>query len=168
MFQTREVLLQQSISTLWTKLDSRNSCQKNCCRKLNCTTFLKVWPSCILLGILKEKQDATYDEGSKGSIHLRGAGRGEEGVVHVVSNIGREAPVVGAVLEEIEDGHGAVTEPVHEESFQHPLGVVHTVARSGNAGKEQVVKGLTRSWLPILQWWIIKKIHPQHQWKLFN
>lgn len=42
----------------------------------------------------------------------------------MISNIQCEQPVVGTVLEQIEDGHCGVREPVDEQGLQKSLGIV--------------------------------------------
>ena len=55
---------------------------------------------------------------------LGGAGAGVQGVVHVVGDVGGEAPVVAAVLEQVGHRHGGVGEPVDEQRLEDPLAVV--------------------------------------------
>ncbi len=56
-------------------------------------------------------------------------------MVDVVSDVGGEPPVVGGVLEEVEDGHGRVGEAVNEDGLQQPLGVVERPAGQSNPRK---------------------------------
>ena len=42
------------------------------------------------------------------------------------------SPVVGRVLEEVEDWHGRVGEAMDEDGFQQPLGVVERPAGQGD------------------------------------
>lgn len=56
----------------------------------------------------------------------------------MVSNICSEAPVVRAVLEEVEQWHGAVREPVHELGFQKALSIMEGPATCSNAVKKFV------------------------------
>jgi len=57
------------------------------------------------VGELEEQREAKEDEGGR----LRGRRVG--GVVDEVGHVGGKAVVVGAVLEEVEDGHGVVAKP---------------------------------------------------------
>jgi hypothetical protein len=74
----------------------------------------------------------TYQEGCKTPINLDWAWRGEQWVVDMISDVQREQPIVGTVLEEIEEGHRCMREPVHEQSFQKSFGVVQRPAASCN------------------------------------
>ena len=59
-------------------------------------------------------------------IHLCIGRRGEEGMVDEVRDEETREPVIGTVPGDVgEDGHGAVAEPVHEDRFEHTLGVVY-------------------------------------------
>lgn len=58
-------------------------------------------------------------------------------MVDVVSNIGGEAPVVNAVLEQVTEGHGRVREAMHVNGLQQPLGIVETPTTSRNAAKNK-------------------------------
>jgi hypothetical protein len=57
----------------------------------------------------------------------------EQRVVDVIGDVECKQPVVGAVLEQAEDRHGRMGEPVHEQSFQKSLGIVQRPASSRNA-----------------------------------
>jgi len=60
-------------------------------------------------------------------VDLSVGGGGEEGVVDVVGEVGGEQPVVGAVLEQVEDRHGVVGEAVHKDGFEEAFQVVEGV-----------------------------------------
>lgn len=59
-------------------------------------------------------------------------------MVDVVSHISSEAPVVGAVLEEIEQWHGAVGKPVHKLGLQEAFGIMERPATCSNTVKKFV------------------------------
>ena len=68
---------------------------------------------------------------------LGGAGAGVQGVVHVVGDVGGEAPVVAAVLEQVHDGHRGVAEPVDEHGLQKSLRVVKNPEKSSLKCQDQ-------------------------------
>ncbi|MPD06919.1 hypothetical protein E2C01_102756 [Portunus trituberculatus] len=79
----------------------------------------------------------TDQEDSQGDIQLCSGGWSEEWVIDMVSHIGSKAPIIGAVLEEVEEWHGAVREPMHELSLQQTLGIVEGPTAGSNAVKER-------------------------------
>lgn len=56
----------------------------------------------------------------------------------MVSHISSEAPVVGAVLEEIEQWHGAVGKPVNKLRLKEAFGIMETPATCSNTVKKFV------------------------------
>lgn len=81
---------------------------------------------------LQKNIKTTYQESYKAPVNLDQAWCSEQWVVDVIGNVQRKQPVVGTVLEEIEDGHCCMREPVHEQSFQKSFGVVQRPAASCN------------------------------------
>jgi hypothetical protein len=75
----------------------------------------------------------TYQEACKTPINLYWSWCCEQWVVHMVSNIQREQPVVGTVLEKVEDGHCSMREPVHKQCFQESFSIVQCPTASCNA-----------------------------------
>ena len=63
---------------------------------------------------------------------MGGAGAGVERVVDVVSDVGGEAPVVAAVLEQVHDGHRRVAKPMDKHRLQQPLGIVQHPGHNNN------------------------------------
>lgn len=51
----------------------------------------------------------------------------------MISNIQREQPVVGTVLEKVDNGHGSMREPVHKQGFQKSLSIMQCPAACCNA-----------------------------------
>ena len=82
-----------------------------------------------------EVAELRREEAAEEGVDLERGGAGVERVVQVVPDVGREAPVVAAVLEEVPDGHGGVAEPVHEHGLQQPLGVVQHPAPRRDVGR---------------------------------
>ena len=62
----------------------------------------------------------------KPNLHLQIAHRSVKRVIHVVSYVWAECPIVGAVPEDIRDRWRGMAEPVHEEGFHDPFEVVET------------------------------------------
>ena len=54
-------------------------------------------------------------------------------MIDMVSHISSKAPVIGTVLEEVEEWHGAMGEPMHKLSLQQTLGIVEGPAAGSNA-----------------------------------
>lgn len=54
-------------------------------------------------------------------------------MVDVISDVGCEAPVVGAVLEQIQQRHSRVRESVNEDGFEKSLRVVNAPTSRSNA-----------------------------------
>lgn len=54
----------------------------------------------------------------------------------MVGYISSEAPIVRAVLEEIEQWHGAVGEPVHKLGLKEALGIMEGPATCSNTVKK--------------------------------
>ena len=71
-----------------------------------------------------EVPELRAEKAAEECVDLGGAGAGVERMVDVVADVGGEAPVVAAVLEQVHDGHRRVAEPVDEHSLQQPLSVV--------------------------------------------
>ena len=80
---------------------------------------------------------ATHGEEDHSCDEERSGRRREQRMVHVVGDEHREAPVVGAVLEEVRQRHSGVGETVDEQGFQQPLGVVDRPAGAGHSVEER-------------------------------
>jgi len=78
-------------------------------------------------------QCLTYQEGCKAPINLHWSWCCEQWMVHMISNIQCEQPVVGTVLYKVENGHCSMREPVHKEGFQKSLSIVQCPAACCNA-----------------------------------
>jgi hypothetical protein len=79
------------------------------------------------------KTRLTYQEGCEAPVNLDRAWCSEHWVVDVISDVQREQPVVGTVLEETGDGHRRMREPVHEQGFQKSFDIVQRPAAGCNA-----------------------------------
>lgn len=80
------------------------------------------------------------DETGEGSVDLSGAGRREEWMVHVIGDVGGEAPIVDAVLEQIANWHGRVRESMNENRLEQSLGVVDCVTGRSDTKKLIIAK----------------------------
>jgi len=54
------------------------------------------------------------------------------GDIHIIANSSGKAPIVSAVLEKIEDGHGEGTKFMHKNGLKNTLGVVDHPEEEGN------------------------------------
>jgi len=64
----------------------------------------------------------------------------------MISNIQCEEPVVGTVLDKVENGHCSMREPVHKEGFQKSLSIVQCPATCCNAETSTCYKDHTNMW----------------------
>ena len=72
-----------------------------------------------------EFSDCEEGEAGVGELGVRGRGGGGGGQVDPVGHVqAGEEPVVGAVFEDVEGGHGGRAEAVDEEGFQFAFGEV--------------------------------------------
>lgn len=84
------------------------------------------------------KSIETHKERAECSVDLHHAWRHVQRMIHVISDISSESPVVRAVLEQIAQRHCGVREAMNEDRFQKSFGVMDRVACGGDA------KGQTR------------------------
>lgn len=61
-------------------------------------------------------------------------------VVHVITDVKCETPIIGAILEEIHDRHSGVWEAMDEQSFKQSLCIVQSPTGSGNATETSTVE----------------------------
>ena len=94
-------------------------------------------------------QCLTYQEGCKAPINLYWSWCCEQWMVHMISNIQCEQPVVGTVLDKVENGHCSVREPVHKEGFQKSLSIVQCPAACCNAETSTCYKEHTYMWTTV-------------------
>ena len=72
----------------------------------------------------REVPELRAEEAAEEGVDLDRAGAGVQRMVDVVGDVGRESPVVAAVLEQVHDGHRGVAEPVDEHRLEQSLCVV--------------------------------------------
>ena len=72
----------------------------------------------------REVPELRADEAAEEGVDLDRAWAGVQRMVDVVGDVGRESPVVAAVLEQVHDGHRGVAEPVDKHSLEQSLCVV--------------------------------------------
>lgn len=75
----------------------------------------------------------TYNKSSQGGVHLQVTWGCEEGMVDMVGHISCESPVVSTVLEEVENWHGAMREPMNKQGLKDSFCVVEGPAPCSDA-----------------------------------
>lgn len=67
----------------------------------------------------------TYKESCEGCVGDQLTRRRKLRMVHVVGDVGGEEPVVGAVLEQVPQGHCRMRESMHEDGLEQSFHVVN-------------------------------------------
>mmetsp|Transcript_28893 Transcript_28893/g.73762 ORF Transcript_28893/g.73762 Transcript_28893/m.73762 type:complete len:244 (+) Transcript_28893:255-986(+) len=102
-----------------------------------------------------------HERDAQGHLALQLAGRGVLGVVDKVGHVGGEAPVVDAVAEQVEDGHGLMAELVHEEGFSDALAVVEGPVAQRQRLHQRVLLGRGLPRVQVLRQEVEQGVHNQ-------
>lgn len=87
--------------------------------------LLSAWWSKVPQGqVDAEVAQLTHNKSSQGGVHLQVTWGCEEGMVDMVGHISCESPVVSTVLEEVENWHGAMREPMNKQGLKDSFCVV--------------------------------------------